>query len=283
MKPTPKSRLSGLAASVLVATLAVTASVIANSVTTSAGAAEPQPVQQQDKPTVVLVHGAFADASSWNGVIERLQAEGYPVVAPANPLRDLATDSAYLRRVLNSVQGPIVLAGHSYGGAVMSSAAAGDPDVKALVYITALAPDVGETTAELVNRFPGNTLGANLQSVPFPLPGGGEGTDLYVKREAFREHFAADVPAPTAALMAVTQRPAATAALEGKAVEAAWKVIPSWALLATEDRAIPLAAQKFMAERAKSKTAEVKASHAVPVSQPGAVADLIIEAAGASK
>ncbi|MEU8003707.1 alpha/beta hydrolase [Catellatospora sp. NPDC049111] len=282
MKPTPKSRLLGVAASVLVAALALTAPVTANSVT-SAGAAEPQPAQQQDKPTVVLVHGAFADASSWNGVIERLQAEGYPVVAPANPLRDLATDSAYLRSVLNSVQGPIVLAGHSYGGAVMSSAAAGDPDVKALVYITALAPEIGESTGELVNRFPGNTLGANLQSVPFPLPGGGEGADLYVKREAFREHFAADVPAPTAALMAVTQRPAATAALEGKAVEAAWKVIPSWALLATEDKAIPLAAQKFMAERAKSKTVEVKASHAVPVSQPGAVADLIIEAAGASK
>ncbi|WP_372451992.1 alpha/beta hydrolase [Catellatospora tritici] len=181
------------------------------------------------------------------------------------------------------MQGPIVLAGHSYGGAVMSSAAAGDPDVKALVYVTALAPDVGESTAELVNKFPGNTLGANLQSVPFPLPGGGEGTDLYVKREAFREHFAADVPAPTAALMAVTQRPAATAALEGKATEAAWKVIPSWALLATDDKAIPLAAQKFMAERAKSKTVEVKASHAVPVSQPGAVADLIIEAANATK
>lgn len=132
-------------------------------------------------------------------------------------------------------------------------------------------------------RFPGNTLGTNLQSVRFPLTGGGEGTDLYVEREAFREHFAADVPAPTAALMAVTQRPAATAALEGKAAEAAWKVIPSWALVATEDKAIPLAAQKFMAERAKSKTVEVKASHAVPVSQPGAVADLIIEAASATK
>ncbi|GAA2357226.1 alpha/beta hydrolase [Catellatospora methionotrophica] len=283
MKFTSTTRSFGVLTSALVAAIAVTTPILANSFATSARAEEPQPVQQQDKPTVVLVHGAFADASSWNGVIERLQAEGYPVVAPANPLRDLTTDSAYLRSVLNSVEGPIVLAGHSYGGAVMSSAAAGDPDVKALVYITALAPDVGETTAELVNKFPGNTLGTNLQSVPFPLPGGGEGTDLYVKREAFREHFAADVPAPTAALMAATQRPAATAALEGKAAEAAWKVIPSWALLATDDKAIPLAAQKFMAERAKSKTVEVKASHAVPVSQPGAVADLIIEAANASK
>ncbi|MEU8006102.1 alpha/beta hydrolase [Catellatospora sp. NPDC049111] len=232
---------------------------------------------------MVLVHGAFADSSSWNGVIERLQAQGYPVVAAANPLRGLASDSAYVRSVLDSVKGPIVLAGHSYGGAVISSAAAADPDVKALVYIAAVTPEVGENTAELVNKFPGNTLGGHLEQVPFPLPGGGEGTDLYVAHDAFGEHFAGDVPAKIAALMAATQRPAATAALEEKATHAAWKTIPSWALLATEDKAIPLAAQKFMAERAKSKTVEVKASHAVTVSRPGLVADLIMQAARATK
>lgn len=174
------------------------------------------------------MHGAFADSSSWNGVIERLQAQGYPVVAAANPLRGLASDSAYVRSVLDSVKGPIVLAGHSYGGAVISSAAAADPDVKALVYIAAVTPEVGENTAELVNKFPGNTLGGHLEQAPFPLPGGGEGTDLYVAHDAFGEHFAGDVPAKIAALMAATQRPAATAALEEKATHAAWKTIPSW-------------------------------------------------------
>ncbi|GIG00162.1 alpha/beta fold hydrolase [Catellatospora citrea] len=283
MNRRPRMRLSWAAATALGAMIGVAASIMAGSAATSASPVQPQQGLQPDKPTVVLVHGAFADATSWNGVIERLRAQGYPVVAPANPLRGLASDAAYVRSVLDSVQGPIVLAGHSYGGTVMSSAAAGDPDVKALVYIAAFAPEVGESTGELANKFPGNTLGANLKQVPYPLAGGGEGTDLYVKPEAFHEHFAADVPAQTAALMAITQRPAATTALEGKATEAAWKTIPSWALLATDDKAIPLASQKFMAERAKSKTVEVKASHAVAVSQPGPVADLIMQAAEASK
>lgn len=271
-------RLSRLAAGAVAAAVGV----VGLSMTVSASANSPAPQTaptREDKPTVVLVHGSFADSSSWNGVIERLQRAGYPVVAAANPLRGLASDAAYVRSVLDSVKGPIVLAGHSYGGAVISTAAAGDPDVKALVYIAAVAPEVGESTDDLISKFPGNTLGANLVPVPFPLPGGGVGTDLYVRPDAFGEHFAGDVPAKTAAVLAAGQRPVAQAALREKAVKAAWQTIPSWALLATEDKAIPLAAQQFMAERAKSKFVQVKASHGVTVSEPGKVADFIMKAA----
>ncbi|WP_028804820.1 alpha/beta fold hydrolase [Streptomyces sp. 142MFCol3.1] len=231
------------------------------------------------KPTVVLVHGAFADSSSWNGVIKRLKRDGYPVIAPANPLRGLAGDAAYVHSVLKSVKGPIVLAGHSYGGSVISQAAADSPNVKALVYIAAFAPDKGESALELSNKFPGSTLGPTLNSVPFPLPGGGTGTDLYIKADKFHDQFAADVPRSVTALMAATQRPVAASALEEKATETAWKTIPSWDLIATKDYNIPPAAQRFMAERAHARTVEVKASHAVSVSQPGAVTRVIEQAA----
>ncbi|MFF4243798.1 alpha/beta fold hydrolase [Streptomyces sp. NPDC001822] len=232
-----------------------------------------------DKPTVVLVHGAFADSSSWNGVIQRLRHDGYPVVAPANPLRGLTSDADYLHSFLKSVKGPVVLAGHSYGGAVMSRAAADAPNVKALVYIAAFAPDKGETALALSNKFPGSTLGDVLNPVSFPLAGGGTGTDLYIKADAFQRQFAADVPTATADLMAATQRPVAVSALEEEATEAAWKTIPSWNLVTTQDLNIPVAAQRFMAERAQSHTTEIDASHAVTVSRPDAVADLIVQAA----
>ncbi|MEV6992668.1 alpha/beta hydrolase [Streptomyces sp. NPDC093228] len=230
-------------------------------------------------PTIVLVHGAFADSSSWNGVVERLQRAGYPVIAAANPLRGLADDAAYVASVLEGVQGPVVLAGHSYGGAVISEAAVGNTQVKALVYIAAFTPDEGESALELSGRFPGSTLGAALTPVPFPLPGGGTGTDLYIEPAKFHDQFAADVPEPVTALMAATQRPVAASALEEKASAAAWKTIPSFSLIATEDYNIPPAAQQFMAERAHARTVEVKASHAVAVSQPDAVARLIEQAA----
>ncbi|MEU7965399.1 alpha/beta hydrolase [Streptomyces sp. NPDC049097] len=231
-------------------------------------------------PTIVLVHGAFADSSSWNGVIERLQRAGYPVIAAANPLRGLADDAAYVASVLEGVQGPVVLAGHSYGGAVISEAAVGNTQVKALVYIAAFTPDEGESALELSGKFPGSTLGAALTPVPFPLDGGtGTGTDLYIEPAKFHDQFAADVPEPVAALMAATQRPVAASALEEKASAAAWKTIPSFSLIATEDYNIPSAAQQFMAERAHAHTVEVKASHAVAVSRPDAVARLIEQAA----
>ncbi len=279
----PLSRLTWASATVLGAIVAAIALIMATSApATSAITSKAQlGLKPTKKPTVVLVHGAFADSSSWNDVIDRLQRNGYPVLAAANPLRNLEADAAYVRSVLDRVPGPILLAGHSYGGSVISAAAADHPRVKALVYVAAVVPAEGESTAELVNKFPGNTLGEHLDAVPFPLPGAA-GTDLYVQPDAFHQHFAADVPAKVARLMAATQRPAATTALEEAATRSAWRTIPSWALLATQDRAIPLAAQRFMAKRANSRTIEVRASHAVTVSRPDDVAKLIMQAARAT-
>ncbi|MFB8754452.1 alpha/beta fold hydrolase [Streptomyces nigra] len=233
----------------------------------------------EKKPTVVLVHGAFADSSSWNGVIKHLKRDGYPVVAPANPLRGLKSDADYLKSFLKSLQGPVVLAGHSYGGAVLTEAAENEPNVKALVYIAAFAPDKGESALELSNKYPGGTLGPTLNPVPFPLPGGGTGTDLYIKADKFHHQFAADVPTRVSDLMAATQRPVAASALEEQATRTAWKTIPSWSLVTTQDLNIPAAAQRFMAQRAHSHTTEIKASHAVTVSRPDAVARVIEQAA----
>ncbi|MFF0726153.1 alpha/beta fold hydrolase [Streptomyces sp. NPDC004134] len=231
------------------------------------------------QPTVVLVHGAFADGSSWNGVVDKLKRAGHPVLAPANPLRGLRSDAAYLRDVLDGVEGPVVLAGHSYGGSVISEAAAGDDKVKALVYVAAFLPDEGESAAELSGKFPGSTLGETLKEVPTALPGGAAVTDLYIDQDKFHGQFAADVPPATARRMAATQRPITSAALGEGAGAAAWRTVPSWALLTTEDKNIPVAAQRFMAERAEARTVTLDASHAVTVSRPDAVADLIEEAA----
>ncbi|WP_217146074.1 alpha/beta fold hydrolase [Streptomyces sp. AC627_RSS907] len=235
------------------------------------------------KPTVVLVHGAFADSSSWNGVIGQLKRAGYPVLAAANPLRGLQQDAASVRSVLDSVKGPVVLVGHSYGGSVISQAAAGQSKVKALVYIAAFQPAKGESSAELAGKFPGSTLGPNLNPVPFRQADGSTGTDLYIKQDTFRAQFAADVPRDTADLMAATQRPITEAALNDTATEAAWKTIPSWALATTEDLNIPVAAQRFMADRAGSHTTEIKASHAVTVSRPDAVTRLVKQADRATR
>ena len=233
-------------------------------------------------PTVVLVHGAFADSSSWNGVVEQLRRDGHPVIAAANPLRGLHSDAQYLRAVLDGVRGPVVLAGHSYGGTVMSAAADGHPQVRALVYVAGFSPEEGESTGELAAMFPGGELGPALRAVPVPTAEGGTATDLYVQQSRFRAVFAADVAQELADLMAVTQRPIVADALEEKATRTAWKTIPSWALVTTQDLAIPADSMRFMAERAGSRTVEVDASHAVPVSRPGVVARLIDEAARAT-
>ncbi|MFK0158506.1 alpha/beta fold hydrolase [Streptomyces sp. NPDC090493] len=255
------------------------ATLILTSTTGQASAARATDRPTEAKPTVVLVHGAFADSSSWNGVIERLRHDGYPVIAPANPLRGLASDSEYIHSVLKSVSGPVVLVGHSYGGSVISEAAVDSPQVKALVYVAAFAPDKGESALELSNKFPGSTLSAALNPVSFPLPGGGTGTDLYIKADKFHRQFAADVPKPVTDLMAATQRPVAASALDEKATTAAWKTIPSWDLITTQDYNIPPASQRFMAQRAHAHTIEVNASHAVSVSHPGIVTRLIERAA----
>ncbi|MQY13552.1 hypothetical protein SRB5_37000 [Streptomyces sp. RB5] len=231
------------------------------------------------KPTVVLVHGAFADSSSWNGVVKKLRGDGYPVVAVANPLRGLSSDSAYLKELLATIDGPVVLVGHSYGGSVISTAAQGSDKVEALVFVAAFLPEKGESAAVLAAKFPGSTLGEALVPVPVTLPDGSAGADLYIDRAKFHRQFAADVSENTTDLMAATQRPVIGAALEEGAGEPAWKTIPSWVLVASEDQNIPAQTQRFMAERAKAHTVEVRASHAVSVSRPDAVADLIRSAA----
>ncbi|MBD5786006.1 alpha/beta hydrolase [Cellulosimicrobium terreum] len=231
------------------------------------------------KQTIVLVHGAFADSSSWNGSVLDLQAAGHRVLAVANPLRGLDHDAAYLRSVLAGIDGPVVLAGHSYGGSVMTVAADGNPDVTALVYVASFLPEIGESTGELAAKFPGAQLGAALEPISAPAPDGGTGDDLYIRQEEFRAVFAADVPDETAALMAATQRPIIGQALADPLSAAAWRSIPSWSLAARQDLAIPLESQQFMAERAGATIVEIDASHAVTVSQPGAVTDMILDAA----
>ncbi|GGX76024.1 alpha/beta hydrolase [Streptomyces fructofermentans] len=228
------------------------------------------------------MHGAFADSSSWNGVVEKLQAHGYPVVAASNPLRGLTGDGEYVRQLVASIEGPVVLVGHSYGGAVISNAATGLDNVTALVYVAAFMPDEGESAIDLAGKFPGSSLGEALRPVPITLPDGNQTADLYIDQGKFHQQFAADVPAETAAVMAATQRPVTNDALTEGAAAPAWKEIPSWVLVATEDRNIPLETQTFMAERAESTAVAVTASHAVAVSLPGDVARLINEAAQAT-
>ena len=234
------------------------------------------------KPIIVLVHGAFADASGWGGVITRLEQRGYTVLAPANPLRGVATDAAYIASVLATITGPIVLVGHSYGGEVITNAATGNPNVKALVYIAAFAPDAGESAGGILAQFPGSMLTpANLILRPFPQPDGTTGTDAYINPTVFREAFCADCSAGTAAAMAAAQRPAALATLSEPSGVPAWKTIPSWYLVANQDHAIPPAAERFMAARMHAQTVQINSSHAAMVTHPGAVTDLILRAAQA--
>jgi len=261
----------------IMATTTVAAALLAASIGPASAGRPSAPPQR--KPTVVLVHGAFADSTSWNGVVEKLRREGYPVVAAANPLRGLSSDAAYLKHLLASIDGPVVLAGHSYGGSVITDAAHGAGDVKALVYVAAFIPDKGESAPSLSEKFPGSTLGSALRPVPVALPDGSEETDYYIDQAGFHRQFAADVPRNTADLMAVTQRPVTASALAEGASEPAWQTVPSWALAATEDLDIPVRTQIFMAERAGSHITEVRASHAVSVSHPDAVADIIEKAA----
>jgi pimeloyl-ACP methyl ester carboxylesterase len=235
------------------------------------------------KPTVVLVHGAFADASGWNGVVNRLQKRGYTVIAPANPLRGVDTDAAYLASLLAQTPGPIVLVGHSYGGEVITNAATGNPNVKALVYIAAFGPDQGETSGQLTGMFPGTGLTPeNLVFKGYPLPNNQTGTDGYINPAVFHEVFCADVSNATAAAMAAGQRPAELATLQQPSGVPAWKTIPTWYLVAKQDHAIPPDAERFMANRMHAHTVEINSSHVAMISHPGAVTDLIVAAARAT-
>ena len=244
------------------------------------GIAESKPASTGPKPTIVLVHGAFAESSSWNGVIAALEKDGYTVVAAANPLRGIKSDGAYVASVVKSIKGPVVLVGHSYGGFVITEAANGLPNVKALVYVSAFTPDTGETAFALSAKFPGSTLAESLLAIPMI----GGGADLYIDPAKFHAQFAADVPAAQAALMAAAQRPGNQAALTEPAGEVAWKTIPSWFIYGVEDRNIPAALVRFMAERAGArKVVGIKGgSHAVMVSHPAEVAAMIRTAATAN-
>ncbi|MFB7293885.1 alpha/beta fold hydrolase [Actinacidiphila glaucinigra] len=266
----------------LAAGLATTASATQDQQTMSAGKPEP-------KPTVVLVHGAWADSAGWTGVAKRLQADGYPVTAPATPLRGLGSDAAYLADYLKTVNGPVVLVGHSYGGAVITNAATGNPNVKALVYIAAFAPDKGESIADLVGKYPGSHLSDDpaapvptaLNAVPFTQTDGSTGVDLYIKPDKFRDVFMSNrVSTSKAAALAATQRPVTAQAVgEPSVTTPAWKAIPSWYLVARADQTIPAAAERFMAERAHAHTVETEGPHAVHVTDPQVVTRLIEKAA----
>jgi pimeloyl-ACP methyl ester carboxylesterase len=234
----------------------------------------------RSRPTMVLVHGAFADSSSWNDVIKTLLAHGYPVVAVANPLRSVASDATALVSLLAGIEGSLVLVGHSYGGMLISNAATGNAAVHALVFVAAFAPDEGESAAQLAGCFPGSTLGETL--TPVTLADGG--TDLYIQQERFHAQFAADLPESQARLLAATQRPITELALHEPSGAPAWRTVPSWFIWGAGDQNIPPAALRWMAERAngRERIEVAGASHALTVSRAELVADLILRAAQAA-
>jgi pimeloyl-ACP methyl ester carboxylesterase len=234
------------------------------------------------KPTIVLVHGAWADASGFAQEIRALQERAFRAIGFANPLRGLAEDATYLATFLRSLAGPIVLVGHSYGGAVISAAATGNEQVKALVFFDGWMPDEGESITQVFETSEGSLVEPAIRPVPFTRPDGSEDQDLYLDVESFQAAFAADVDRGTAEIMAATQRPWSAAAFGEPSGPPAWKTLPCWYLLGTEDKAIPPATQRFMAERAKARIQEVPASHASMVSQPDAATQLILQAAEAA-
>ena len=228
-------------------------------------------------PTVVLVHGAFADASHWGPVVRELQAHDLPVLAPANPLRGLAHDAAYLASWVRQVDGPVLLVGHSYGGAVISVAGAAAGNVLGLVFVAAWILDEGESFADVADRFPATPLADALRPRTYPSRDGEPAVELSVAPELYRSAFAADLPSTVTAAAAVSQRPWA-AVFDERAGAAAWRTLPSWAVVATADLAIHPDAERHMARRAGATTVEVEASHSIALSQPQAVARLVLDA-----
>lgn len=258
-------------------TLAVIGAGTLSGLPAGASAAEASEAAGAARPTIVLVHGAFAGSEGWAQVTELLRRKGHSVVAAANPLRGVASDAAALGALVASIPGPVVLVGHSYGGFLISNAAAGRDNVKALVYVAAFTPEAGESVLDLAGRYPGSTLGDTLK--PVPLPDGGK--DLYIAQDKYHAQFCADLSATQARILATSQRPIAEAALQEKSAGAAWKQIPSWHLYGTADKNIPAAAMKWMAQRANArKTVEIAgASHVPHVSHAASVAGLIEQAA----
>ncbi|HEY2074753.1 MAG TPA: alpha/beta fold hydrolase [Streptosporangiaceae bacterium] len=234
-------------------------------------------------PTVLLVHGAFADVSIWVDVIAELQAAGIGVIALANPLRSLESDAAYIARAAAAIDGPVLLAGHSYGGAVITVAGARAGNVVGLIYVAAFALDEGESALDITGLFPGSQLTGALRPAAFPDTSGDPAIELYIDREAFHRVFAADLPRRVAAVAAAAQRPITAVALEEKSPSAGWKTKPAWYVIATEDQVISPEAQQFMADRCGARTVEIRASHAVTLTQPAAVARQIVTAAAAPR
>jgi pimeloyl-ACP methyl ester carboxylesterase len=229
-----------------------------------------KPPAGANRPTIVLVHGAFADGTGWQRVIPVLQRDGYEVIAVQNPLASLAGDVETTRRVIDAVKGPVVLVGHSYGGAVITGAAAGSSNVKALVYLAAFAPEGGEPVGAFGEKYP-----VDLSSALQPDSAG----FLYVDRARFRELFCADLPAAEARVAAATQKPVHNSVFGASVPTAAWKTIPSWYLVSQDDHAINPELERFYAKRMNAKTSEVKASHVAFISHPDVVAKLIEQAA----
>jgi pimeloyl-ACP methyl ester carboxylesterase len=236
------------------------------------------------KPSIVLVHGAWADSSSWDAVVSRLQHDGYTVYVPPNPLLGLSYDSSYLRDFLNTISGPIILVGHSYGGAVITNAATGDSQVKALVYVDAFAPAQGQTIGQLVSAYPGSCVLPSANTTAQPYPGAPAGAaDVYIKQSVFPSCMANGLPAAEAAMLAATQRPLTSIALTQTSGVPAWQTIPSWAVIGTADHAIPPAELLAMAEHARAHiTMAPGAPHLSMIYDPGLATSVILSAVRAT-
>ena len=283
MKFPHAARLTRLRFGLLAAVLAVAGLFAA---TAQIASASPSRAAAGPKPTIVLEHGAWADSGSWNGVVQRLQHDGYTVYAPPDPLQGLKYDTATLKDFLSTIPGPIVLVGHSYGGMVITNAATGNKNVKALVYDDAFIPAKGDTAGSLSGARPGSCLAVANPATVFnlvPFPGAPKGVvDAYVKPSVFPGCFANGLPASEGAVLAATQRPLATSVLTDKSGVPAWKTIPSWAIVGTADHVIPPAEQLFMAKRAGAHITEVHAPHLSMISNPEVVTETIIAAAQAT-
>jgi pimeloyl-ACP methyl ester carboxylesterase len=279
-----KRRIVALTAAVAAVGLLVTAGMASAAHASAAHASAGASAVGGHKPSIVLIHGAWADSSSWDAVVGELQHDGYTVYVPPNPLLGISYDSAFIRDFLHTISGPIILVGHSYGGAVITNAATGDKQVKALVYVDAFAPAQGQTIGQLVSAHPGSCVlpPANVTAQPYPgAPAGA--VDVYVKQSVFPSCMANGLPASEARMLAATQRPLSSIALAQKSGVPAWKTIPSWAVIGTADHAIPPAELLVMAHQAHARITIIPgAPHLSMISNPGIVTRVILQAVHAT-